>query len=199
MRGKRRGDRARRQVSTLRAEKKPSTVHVAASQQLANERHKVGQEIHPDFRNRGRFRAALTLHPRTRRGSGGGPCGVCWRRRVPTGRDVRSRRCVSPHRRQAAASPSFIRCPGGAKRYYGQCVRTRIPENNSARVNRETVLGALPFGSGRLWLWSAQCCRGAVTRNQVELMQVDTVAAASLPGFAELGMPPRPMEVFRAW
>jgi NADH dehydrogenase len=31
-----------------------------------------------------------------------------------------------------------------------------------------------------------------VTRNQVELMEVDTVTAASMPGLCELGITPRP-------
>jgi NADH dehydrogenase len=33
-----------------------------------------------------------------------------------------------------------------------------------------------------------------VTRNQIELMQVDTVASPGMPGFAELGIAPRPLE-----
>jgi uncharacterized protein YbjT (DUF2867 family) len=33
-----------------------------------------------------------------------------------------------------------------------------------------------------------------VTRNQIELMQVDTVASPSMPGFAELAISPRPLE-----
>jgi len=33
-----------------------------------------------------------------------------------------------------------------------------------------------------------------VTRNQIELMQVDTVASPGMPGFAELGILPRPLE-----
>jgi hypothetical protein len=33
-----------------------------------------------------------------------------------------------------------------------------------------------------------------VTRNQIELMQVDNVASPSMPGFAELGISPRPLE-----
>jgi hypothetical protein len=33
-----------------------------------------------------------------------------------------------------------------------------------------------------------------VTRNQIELMQVDNVASQSTPGFAELGISPRPIE-----
>jgi hypothetical protein len=33
-----------------------------------------------------------------------------------------------------------------------------------------------------------------VTRNQVELMKVDTIASPSLPGFTDLGISPRQME-----
>jgi uncharacterized protein YbjT (DUF2867 family) len=33
-----------------------------------------------------------------------------------------------------------------------------------------------------------------VTRNQIELMQVDTVASPGMPGFTELGISPRPLE-----
>jgi uncharacterized protein YbjT (DUF2867 family) len=33
-----------------------------------------------------------------------------------------------------------------------------------------------------------------VTRNQIELMQIDNVASPSMPGFAELGISPRPLE-----
>ena len=33
-----------------------------------------------------------------------------------------------------------------------------------------------------------------MTRTQIELMQVDNVASPSMPGFAELGISPRPLE-----
>jgi NADH dehydrogenase len=33
-----------------------------------------------------------------------------------------------------------------------------------------------------------------VTRNQIELMQVDNVASPHMPGFAELGISPRSLE-----
>jgi hypothetical protein len=43
--------------------------------------------------------------------------------------------------------------------------------------------------------WIAEMLPGApITRNQVELMQIDTVAAPGVPGFADLGISPRPME-----
>ena len=66
-------------------------------------------------------------------------------------------------------------------------------------VAREAGLTArlmpLPFA-----VWHALASVGEmlpnapVTRNQIELMQVDTVASPSMPGFAELGIAPRRLE-----
>jgi hypothetical protein len=36
--------------------------------------------------------------------------------------------------------------------------------------------------------------RPPLTRNQVELMQIDTTASENLPGFRALGISPRPLE-----
>jgi NADH dehydrogenase len=33
-----------------------------------------------------------------------------------------------------------------------------------------------------------------ITRNQVDLMQIETVASPQLPGFGDLGISPRPLE-----
>jgi NADH dehydrogenase len=33
-----------------------------------------------------------------------------------------------------------------------------------------------------------------ITRNQVELMQIDTVASSRMPGFGDVGISPHPME-----
>ena len=50
------------------------------------------------------------------------------------------------------------------------------------------ILVPVPFGVWHTLAWVAEVLPGApVTRNQVELMQVDTVASPSLPGFADLG------------
>jgi hypothetical protein len=43
--------------------------------------------------------------------------------------------------------------------------------------------------------WIAEMLPGAaVTRNQVELMQIDTVATPGLPDFGDVGISPRAME-----
>jgi uncharacterized protein YbjT (DUF2867 family) len=57
------------------------------------------------------------------------------------------------------------------------------------------ILVPVPFGSWRALAWLAEALPGVpVTRSQVELMQVDTAASRSLPGFSDLGIAPRPME-----
>jgi uncharacterized protein YbjT (DUF2867 family) len=66
-------------------------------------------------------------------------------------------------------------------------------------VAREAGLTArlmpMPFAA-----WHALAAAGEmlpnapVTRNQIELMQVDNVASPSMPGFAELGIAPRLLE-----
>jgi NADH dehydrogenase len=57
------------------------------------------------------------------------------------------------------------------------------------------ILVPVPFGVWHSLAWLAEMLPGApVSRNQVELMQIDTIASPSLPGFADLGISPRPME-----
>ena len=66
-------------------------------------------------------------------------------------------------------------------------------------VAREAGLQArlvpMPFAAWRaLALMAEMLPNPPVTRNQVELMQVDNVASPDMPGFAELGISPRPVE-----
>jgi hypothetical protein len=57
------------------------------------------------------------------------------------------------------------------------------------------ILVPMPFAAWHGMAWVAEMLPGApVTRSQVELMEVDTVASPALPGFADLGISPRPME-----
>ena len=53
------------------------------------------------------------------------------------------------------------------------------------RIARIAAEGPVPTSNGRA---------PPITRNQVELMQVDNVASPDMPGFAELGISPRPVE-----
>jgi NADH dehydrogenase len=53
----------------------------------------------------------------------------------------------------------------------------------------------LPFAVWHALGWAGEFVPGApVTRNQVELMEIDTVASPEKPGFATLGIEPQPME-----
>ena len=59
----------------------------------------------------------------------------------------------------------------------------------------EARLVPTPFAVWRaLALMAEMLPNPPVTRNQVELMQVDNVASPDMPGFAELGISPRPVE-----
>jgi NADH dehydrogenase len=57
------------------------------------------------------------------------------------------------------------------------------------------TLVPFPFGAWHLLARVAEILpRPPVTRNQVELMEVDTVTSASMPGLRELGITPRPVK-----
>jgi hypothetical protein len=51
-----------------------------------------------------------------------------------------------------------------------------------------------PFPSGARWPASLKSCRTPLTRNQVELIQIDTTASDNLPGFGKLGISQRSLE-----
>jgi NADH dehydrogenase len=53
----------------------------------------------------------------------------------------------------------------------------------------------MPFAVWHALGWVGEFLPGApVTRNQVELMELDTVVSPAMPGFADLAIEPRPME-----
>jgi uncharacterized protein YbjT (DUF2867 family) len=59
----------------------------------------------------------------------------------------------------------------------------------------EARLVPMPFAAWHALAWMAEMLPNPpVTRNQIELMQVDNVASRNVPGFAELGISPRPLE-----
>src|SRR5436190_12814236 len=88
------------------------------------------------------------------------------------------------------AGPLVIECGGPRIYSYEELLRTI-----ARAANVKPILVPVPFGNWHGIARVAEMLPGApVTRNQVELMQVDTVASPSLPGFADLGISPRPME-----
>ena len=88
------------------------------------------------------------------------------------------------------AGPLTVECGGPRVYSYEELLRT------IARASGvKPILVPLPFGVWHALALVGEVLPGApVTRSQVELMRVDTVASPSLPGFAELGISPRPME-----
>lgn len=86
--------------------------------------------------------------------------------------------------------PLTVECGGPRVYSYEELLRTIA---RAASV--KPTLVPVPFGVWHALAWVAEVLPGApVTRNQVELMQVDTIASPSLPSFADLGISPRPME-----
>jgi NADH dehydrogenase len=57
------------------------------------------------------------------------------------------------------------------------------------------MLIPIPFAAWHALAWFAEMLPSPpVTRNQVELMQVDTVSSLDMPGFGELGILPHSVE-----
>ena len=57
------------------------------------------------------------------------------------------------------------------------------------------LLIPLPFGAWHALAWAAEMLPSPpVTRNQVELMQVDNVSSPEMPGFGDLGISPHSVE-----
>jgi hypothetical protein len=53
----------------------------------------------------------------------------------------------------------------------------------------------IPFAAWRVLAWFAKILTGPpITQNQIELLQIDTVASLELPGFKKLGITPVAVE-----
>lgn len=89
-------------------------------------------------------------------------------------------------------TPSTIFELGGPRVYsYEQFLRTVAHQ-----AGLVPVLVPIPFAVWYALAWASEMLPNPpLTRNQVELMQIDTEAAPELPGFAELEISPRSVEV----
>ena len=88
------------------------------------------------------------------------------------------------------ASQLTFECGGPRVFSYEELLRTIARE-----AGLKPILVPVPFATWHALARVAEMLPTApVTRNQVELMEVDTVASADLPGFAELGILPRAIE-----
>jgi NADH dehydrogenase len=57
------------------------------------------------------------------------------------------------------------------------------------------ILVPIPFAAWHALTWISEMFPNPpLTRNQVELMQIDTVSSPEMPGFDELGISPHPVE-----
>jgi NADH dehydrogenase len=91
---------------------------------------------------------------------------------------------------RTAAEAIRVECGGPRIYAYEELVRTVA---RAAKVNR--MLVPVPFAAWHALAWVAELLPGApITRNQVELMEIDTVASADVLGFADFGISPRPLE-----
>jgi len=91
---------------------------------------------------------------------------------------------------RAETGPLTAECGGPRIYFYEELLRMIA---RAANVKR--ILVPVPFGAWHGIARVAEMLPGApVTRNQVELMEIDTVVSPALPGFADLGISPRPME-----
>jgi NADH dehydrogenase len=65
----------------------------------------------------------------------------------------------------------------------------------SQTANLKPMLVPIPFSVWRAAAWFAERFPSApLTQNQVELMEIDNVASAQMPGFGALGISPRSVE-----
>jgi len=88
------------------------------------------------------------------------------------------------------AEAIMVECGGPRVYTYEELLRTI-----GSAANMKPVLAPVPLAAWHALAWIAEVLPGApVTRNQVELMEIDTVASAGVPGFADLGISPRVME-----
>jgi uncharacterized protein YbjT (DUF2867 family) len=92
---------------------------------------------------------------------------------------------------QSVEAPSTIFELGGPQIYsYEQLLRAVAHQAGLA-----PVLLPIPFAVWHALAWASEKISAPLlTRNQVELMQIDTVSSVDKPGFFELGISPHPVE-----
>ena len=90
-----------------------------------------------------------------------------------------------------AETPSMIFEFGGPRVYsYEQFLRAVAHQAGLA-----PLLIPIPFAVWHALAWASEILPGPpLTRNQVELMQIDTVSSPEMPGFIELGISPHSVE-----
>ena len=91
---------------------------------------------------------------------------------------------------RAERDPITLECGGPQVYTYEDLIR-----NVAREAGRKPILLPVPFALWRALAGAAELLPSPpITRNQVELMQVDTVASAELPGFRDLDIVPQRLE-----
>ena len=86
--------------------------------------------------------------------------------------------------------PNTFECGGPRVYTYEELLKAIAHE-----ANLKPTLIPIPFAAWHVLAWFAEMLSNPpVTRNQVELMQVDNVTSPEMPGFGELGISPLAIE-----
>jgi NADH dehydrogenase len=86
--------------------------------------------------------------------------------------------------------PATFECGGPRIYTYEELLR-----DIASKAGLKPTLVPLPFAVWHALAWLAERLPSPpITRNQIELMQVDTVSSSDMPGFADLGISPRSVE-----
>lgn len=91
---------------------------------------------------------------------------------------------------QPDAEAKTFECGGPRVYTYAELLRSVARE-----AGLRPILMPFPFAAWHALAWMSELLpKPAITRNQVELMQIDTIASPESPGLAELGISPRTVE-----
>jgi len=91
---------------------------------------------------------------------------------------------------QTEKHPTTFECGGPRVYSYEELLKAVAHE-----ASLKPKLIPIPFAAWHVLAWFAEMLPSPpVTRNQVELMQVDIVASPEVPGFGELGISPLSIE-----
>jgi len=86
--------------------------------------------------------------------------------------------------------PIMFECAGPRVYYYEEFLRTVA---SAAGIKPKLI--PVPFAAWDVLAWIAEMLPSPpITRNQVELMQIDSVSSPNMPGLGELGISPHLME-----
>jgi NADH dehydrogenase len=91
---------------------------------------------------------------------------------------------------RAEAQPGIFEC-GGPRAYSYEEFAGIV----ARQAGLAPILIPIPFAVWRALAWASEILPDPLlTRNQVELMEIDTVSSPEMPGFVELGISPRSVE-----